>query len=475
MLSLNHLAAILTLAVCCYVVYQCYFSPLAVFPGPVAAKLTKAWRARLLYNGYWHRDLPELHKRYGPVVRIGPDELSIGDPEAFRTIYRVNNAFTKPHSHALLKGTRSFDLVNEQDEKLHGIQRRLVARPYSMESMRRLEPHMDELLDMMLRRFDEAAMSRQAIDLGYWIQLFAFDVIGAVSFGRHFGFVASGTDRGIFARLERALNSSAWVVHVRWFFWLHQEVIMPLFGNFLAINDRNGFFHAFAEEQVKRRRIEGGEKDIVGQLFQLQKGKTEITDTVIGFMMTSNVFAGSDTTSATLRAVFLSLLKAPRTMAKLRHELESCRSIDRTGGRFSFEEAESCHYLQAVIYEAMRLYPAVPGNLERNVPSEGMTICGKFVPGGTVVGSSAWVIHQMQEVWGDDAAEFRPERWLDNDRVGELRRFFFGFGGGTRTCIGRSQCLSSPSLESALFFLLSSFSFPNIQKHPVCFCGVEKV
>jgi cytochrome P450 len=98
----------------------------------------------------------------------------------------------------------------------------------------------------------------------------------------------------------------------------------------------------------------------------------------IGFMMTTNVFAGSDTTASALRGIFLSLLKNPKTLAKLRDELDKCRSPDRIGTVYTSEEAEACRYLQAVIYEGMRLMPTVSMVMDRDVPSEGMTICGKY-------------------------------------------------------------------------------------------------
>lgn len=53
--------------------------------------------------------------------------------------------------------------------------------------------------------------------------------------------------------------------------------------------------------------------------------------------------------------------------------------------------------------------------LERVVPPEGATICDRFIPGGAVVGINAWVVHQDKQVYGDDAAVFKPERWLDAD------------------------------------------------------------
>lgn len=76
-LSLTAKSVLVTIVAgaCAYILHQCLFAPLAVFPGPLAAKLSKGWRAYVTYRGQWHRDLVALHQRYGPVVRIGPNEL----------------------------------------------------------------------------------------------------------------------------------------------------------------------------------------------------------------------------------------------------------------------------------------------------------------------------------------------------------------------------------------------------------------
>lgn len=146
-----------------------------------------------------------------------------------------------------------------------------------MQSAVQLEPEVDSLIKTLLGKLDDFAASSQVIDLGYWLQLFAFDVIGAVSFSKPYGFVSSGSDDGIFARLERTMHSAAWLMHAGWLFRLHQNIIMPVFGSWLAVNDRNGYFFHFARDEVQNRRGHGGnDKDIVGQLFQAQQSKAEL-------------------------------------------------------------------------------------------------------------------------------------------------------------------------------------------------------
>ena len=77
--------------------------------------------------------------------------------------------------------------------------------------------------------------------------------------------------------------------------------------------------------------------------------------------------------------------------------------------------------------------------IERVTPREGATICGHFVPGGTIVGANSWVIHRNREVFGEDVEVYRPERWLidDGEKVKIMNRSLYQFGGGSHTCLGK--------------------------------------
>ncbi|TFB06473.1 Cytochrome P450 monooxygenase andK [Trichoderma ghanense] len=231
-----------------------------------------------------------------------------------------------------------------------------------------------------------------------------------------------------------------------------ERFILPYIGNFLAANDRNGYLFEFAKSEVQDRRDKGGnDMNIVGQFFQTARSKSELTNLSISFMMTTNFFAGSDTTAIGLRSIFLNLLKHPRVLAKLRAELEERNQQSSSQTQSPFRKPKP-----AIIYEALRVFSPVGFTPDRDVPKEGMTICGKFVPGGTVVGSSPWVIHHMLEIWGPENEEFKPERWLGED-TSHLKRFFFAFGGGTRTCIGKD--ISWLEMDKLVSTLLMRYNF----------------
>lgn len=155
-----------------YIAYQLFLSPLSAIPGPFWAKLSRVWITHLSWRGGTHTVMVELHKKHGKLVRIGPNEVSVAEPSAIKKIYGPGTKFRKSDWYSVFQGRRTFDLFPERDEKIHGAQRRLVSRPYSMESLQDLEPYVDAAVDQFIKCMDK--IRDQSIDLGKWIQLFAF-------------------------------------------------------------------------------------------------------------------------------------------------------------------------------------------------------------------------------------------------------------------------------------------------------------
>ena len=162
-------------------------------------------------------------------------------------------------------------------------------------------------------------------------------------------------------------------------------------------------------------------------------------------MTSVQVFAGSDTTAIALRAILYFLIKNPHKMKVLLQEIDDADRAGRLSDPISDKESRGeLPYLQAVIKEAMRLHPSVGLLLERNVPTGGATICGKEIPGGTIVGINAWVLQHDPEVFSNPEA-FEPERWLETeknkDQLAQMEKSFFTFGAGSRVCIGKNISL----------------------------------
>ena len=86
-LRLHHFILFLVVAVCSKVVYNVFLHPLRRIPGPLAARATEFWRTRRYALGKWHDDILELHEKFGPVVRIAPNEVSFVDKAALVQVY----------------------------------------------------------------------------------------------------------------------------------------------------------------------------------------------------------------------------------------------------------------------------------------------------------------------------------------------------------------------------------------------------
>jgi Cytochrome P450 len=99
-----------------------------------------------------------------------------------------------------------------------------------------------------------------------------------------------------------------------------------------------------------------------------------------------------------------------------------------------------------VIKEGLRIWPPVVGLMAKEVPAGGDMLCGKFVPGGTQVGYSAFGLFRDKATWGEDAGVFRPERWLEIEGTDEERmriqqmenNLDLIFAAGKWQCLGRN-------------------------------------
>ena len=128
-------------------------------------------------------------------------------------------------------------------------------------------------------------------------------------------------------------------------------------------------------------------------------------------------------------------------MNKLVAEIDDFESRNLLGKpHIKYAEAIKMPYLVACCKEGMRLHPSVGLGMPRHVPPDGAVIAGRFFPAGSRVSVNAAVMHYDTSIFGEDAAEFNPDRWIDGDAT-MMDRYMLQFGGGSRTCIGKNVCL----------------------------------
>lgn len=136
------------------------------------------------------------------------------------------------------------------------------------------------------------------------------------------------------------------------------------------------------------------------------------------------LLAGRDTTASMLGWIFLSLARDPARYKKLRDIILEQFGTYENPKDISFATLKNCQYLQQVNNEALRLYPVVPINARYAFKDTTLPVGGGpdgkspiFIPAGSSVEYSVYVLHRRKDLWGPDADEFIPERW-ENRKVG---------------------------------------------------------
>lgn len=119
------------------------------------------------------------------------------------------------------------------------------------------------------------------------------------------------------------------------------------------------------------------------------------------------------------------------------------------------KEGEKSQYLNWCILEAVRLMPPVPGGSLRVIEKDITTNDGILIPKGTHLSAPPYGFHRVKEIWGEDAEEYRPERWADEKNF--LPCQFIGFGTGRRICPGRDFAMVH--IKLLLVSLLTKFKF----------------
>ncbi|ESW24368.1 hypothetical protein PHAVU_004G124700 [Phaseolus vulgaris] len=195
-------------------------------------------------------------------------------------------------------------------------------------------------------------------------------------------------------------------------------------------------------EQVQKSQYDFPEKkaDMVSRFLALNETDPKyLRDIILSF-----VIAGRDTTAATLSWFFYMLCKHPHIQEKVMHEvgevtkLKNTCNIDELADSLTDEALEKMHYLHAALSETLRLYPAVP--LDGKLCLSDETLPDGFsIRKGDSIAYQSYGMGRMEFIWGEDAEEFRPERWLDERGTFQPKSSFkfTAFQAGPRICLGK--------------------------------------
>jgi hypothetical protein len=157
-----------------WIVYARTLHPLAKVPGPFWPSVSRTWLMWRHHTGDIEIVERSLHGKYGPILRIAPDEVVVADPIYISQIYPIQKPLQKTDWYKPWRpqGLNSQpDLFTETNEKVHTAYRKIVGAVYSFSRIAKNEPGMDEILNLFIKRLESFANSGEAFDFGLWLEM----------------------------------------------------------------------------------------------------------------------------------------------------------------------------------------------------------------------------------------------------------------------------------------------------------------
>ncbi|KAF9543833.1 high nitrogen upregulated cytochrome P450 monooxygenase 2 [Agrocybe pediades] len=450
------------------------FHRLARYPGPLLCKISKLWVAYVASRGKLHLYHKELHDKYGPIVRVGPNELSVVDKDFIPTLLGTPGLPKGPlFDGRVITTTKdrdaSYTLISTPDLQRHAQLRKPWNKAFGSEPMNDYAEILVEkanvLKEELMKRCQLSADQRGHVDLAGWINFFSFDFMGEMAFGGSFDLMRHGDKDGLWHGMQSALLTAGVTQHVPWL--AHIVRAIPSTG--VALRR----FGQFAVNQAKTRFSKEVEKrDLFYHLIHASEPDSDPTapnPTYLPLVVsnaTLAIIAGSDTTSTVLSNIFYYLIHHPEYMKRLKAEIDEHFPLsDTVHGTSAIELGKlgSMKFLNAIINETLRLQPAVPTSLQRQPAkgSGGQAVGEYFIPEGTAVNIPPYCLHRNPRYFSPRTDDFWPERWLLDKTTAKGfvhdMSAFIPFSVGPANCAGKHLALLE--LRYVTTLLVRGFDF----------------
>ncbi|KAF3766399.1 cytochrome P450 [Cryphonectria parasitica EP155] len=419
--------------------------PLSRLPGTWISKWSNipAWIE--LVKGRQPVYIHSLFEKYGPVVRIGPNQVCFCDMASLNQIYNVEEKFVKSYLHEAFVGSPAPNVFSTAEVEVHRRHRKLLEPVLSESAVAQLYPSVKSKIDLAIQRIGEETRREGSSDIYKWWTLTAADVSGELTLGQSLGILENGKKDEFIEELQD--GSILTLARVILPFIIPIAEYISLGPVTRACTARKKTYQRSQEILFKHRdAAKADPSSLPPSLFarflaeqdQENLDPLEVVSNAVTFLAN-----GTDTTAGTLTYLVWSVCRHPEVRVQLSEEL------DELPEGFDDRHLRRLTYLNQVIEETLRLYPAVAGGLLRTTPPEGAQIGGYWIPGGTTVSCQAYSMHRDPKIFPNPFV-FYPERWTEPST--EMRMAMMAWGGGARTCLGIHLARMELRLGAALFF-----------------------
>ncbi|KAK3367701.1 pisatin demethylase [Podospora didyma] len=444
------------------------------FPGPPIAGFSKWWLLRHELGGNMISDLADVTNKYGSFVRIAPNLVITDDPKFWkqhvlnvRTTYQRSNWY-----YGMRFDPKRDNILSTRDDALHNQLRSKMAAGYSGREVENLQPKLDQVVLAFMKLLENKYIAaNKPFDLATKAQYFTMDAISQIAYGQPFGFLTKDAD--VYEYIHTLHTNIASVIWGSVYPWIIDVAGSPIFRGLVpSAKDVVGFGKIMgivketaAERFGPNKKVQ---KDMLGSFIAHGLNQTEAESEII-----LQILAGSDTTATAIRSTMLYAITNPRVVSSIRAELDAAGILTPTDTAsdeqiISDAASRALPYMQAVIKEGLRIHPPIAPLMSKVVPPGGDNWNGVHFPAGTEVGYSGFSMMRRRDVFGEDADEFRPERWLDSEpeKIKEMEGTTdLIFGHGRWQCLGRS--IAFIELNKVFVELFRRFEFTLVDpSHP---------
>ncbi|KAM4060578.1 cytochrome p450 [Hirsutella rhossiliensis] len=462
-LSCLHISLSLGLIVLLFLVRRLYWHPLSQFPGPVLPALTSFYQFYMFWTGQEGEWYSKLHEQYGPVVRCGPNHLCFNEPSMITTVYHRHADKTDFHQ----EFSCSTAVFNKKSHTDHASAKRRFGHAYSLPCVQLSEHALDDQVTQLMSSLRAESQKAPRVDLGAWIRYFSFDVIAAMSLGIQLGFMdAKGDVRGLIRNMGQttALQQRLSLYPPIAAFARNNPLGRRLFVSRPTDRRGLGLFMAEIRQVAQQRRACAGkpryEHSMLDQWLASPSppNDREIPLQEIEDQLLMDMMAGPDSIALMVTNLVFLIAHDPSIFHRAQAEVDAAFVQGRLSGKVpAYEASRRLPFITACVNEGLRYIASTFPRRRCSPPGQPFSLAGKYVPPGTSVSSSGATIGRHPDLYGDQADQFLPDRWLSAsaEQLQEWGRMDVHWGVGVRKCLGKHIGLMA--LYKAIVMLVRTF------------------
>ncbi|KIW87106.1 uncharacterized protein Z519_12217 [Cladophialophora bantiana CBS 173.52] len=407
--------------------------PLRKVPGPFLAKLTSKWLEYKDHSGVRTATLHEMHKKYGPVVRIAPNEVLFSNPAVIKKIYGFNSSYMKTAFYSGFEEPGRPVLFTLRDKMIHRDRRKLMAHAFTQSTISAAEPLVAEQVRKFIGRVTR--QNGAALNVYAWFRSLTLDVVSSLFLGEAIGALDQDKPHEYMNNIDAYFQLAGLKWQLPWLLPLTWWIPLSSWQHFQGAQRRvYNYGRAAFKEYIERYGRDSGRDDPLKKIIHGDKDLPPLSDEQICCEVGSVLVAGTDTTATVLTYTAWELAVNSGIQSQLREELKTVKMNPGPSGVPRYSEIESLPLLDGIVLEGLRLHGPAVASLPRQVPAGGDMIDGYFIPGETTVSMQAYTVHHNENIF-PDADTFKPGRWADGGTQ-QMRDASLQWSKGSRMCPG---------------------------------------